>query len=153
MKMFYWFVALLICASATDAQEIGEVSTVELTGGTATVALDFTEKDYELILFPLVTGEEDTARTFSYTVSGTNVSAKPAFRRLPASTGHDGSGRIKAILREEERVLAERIRKRGGWRPSMGKVAQPEQIGSQRTFTYSNFVNSGEDHTVQATLV
>jgi hypothetical protein len=154
MRKFSWFVAaFLIGRGVVAAQGTGEVTTVDLVGGKATVTLDFSARDYELILLPLVTTEEDTARTFSYTVSGSAVTSKPAIRSMNLQTDSVGAGRIKDLLRERERILAERLSARGGWHPAAKKIVEPAQIGSARSFSYSGFLSTSEDQTVQATLV
>ena len=60
-----------------DAQQTGDVTQVDLVGGAATLMLDFSDQDYELILYSTITDVEDTTRRFNYTVSGPSVPAKP----------------------------------------------------------------------------
>ncbi len=135
------------------AQSTNDISTIDLAGGSTTFALDFSDHDYELILYSTVTAATDTAQRFTYSVSSNTVSSRPlAYRRegLPDPTDRD---RLEAHLRREEQELAARLRAQGGWRPSLYKAARPAQIGSTRSFAFSSYGGVMSDQTVQATLV
>ncbi len=144
-------VAILCFTGPAIAQNIGDVTPVVLTGGGATLTLDFSDRDYELILYSTVTSAEDTTVTFSYTVSGAAVSARPLVLRRPVPAEVTDRDRLEALLREQERNLADRLRREGGWHPPLHKAVQPAQ--TSRTFTFGAFGGVSSDRTVQATLV
>jgi hypothetical protein len=135
------------------AQVPGQVIPIDLVNGEASLFLDFSQLDYELVLFPTVQGESDTSRSFSYTVSGTSVLAKSTIPRAWKAEIRNTRASLEAILRQEESRLAARLRTRGGWLPpsAASKTSQPEQ--NTRTFTFNRFGNVTSDRTVRSTLV
>lgn len=135
------------------SQEVGKVSGLEFNGGLSSVILDFSNLDYELILFPVVLDEEDTARTFSYTVSGSSALLKPATRKMPVVSTQRDRNYIKGLLRKEEQMFSERFGAQGNWRPPITKMSESEKIGSVRNFTYAGFKDGKKDTTIQANLV
>ena len=141
----------LYWAGSAGAQAIGEVTDIQLLGGTATITLDLSVNDYELILYPTIQDEPDTARTFSYTVSSTTPSSKIALTRMPSPVGVTDRDRLESVLRRRERELADRL---DGQKPSprpASKIAA--QVGDVRTFTFSAFGDVTEDRSVETTLV
>ena len=151
MKWHTWAgIGLLTLVSTATAQNIGDVTPIDLPGGGATLTLDFAERDYELILYSTVTDEPDSSRTFGYTVSSPSTS--PLVHRSPWPAPSTERDRLEALLRQRERALAARLREAGGWRPPLHKAVQPLQ-GSTRTFTFPAFGGVTADQTVEATLV
>jgi hypothetical protein len=137
--------------SSLYGQLPGEVTPISLVGGNASLFLDFSQLDYELVLYPTVQGEKDSSRTFSYTVSGASVLSKPAVGRLQKPKEFSERAMFETRLRREEAILASQIRKRGGWSSPARKTAQPEQ--NSRSFTFSQFGGVNSDRTVRSSLV
>ena len=150
-----WWVAAWAVALVADAtaQITGEVRPIDLVDGAATLVLDFTGHDYELILYSEAEAGEDTARTYSYTVSGAATAGKLAVRNHQGRSRVSGRDRLESLLRRQERILADEIRREGGWSRAIRKVARPNQIGDERTFVFPAFGQVEEDATVTATLV
>lgn len=147
---FTWLLAATLLAfppSATQGQDVGEPTSITLSSGSGTLSLDFTDRDYQLILYSALRNESDSSRTYDFTVSSA-VNAKPAVR-LADNSGEAGSD-LKSVLRAREQRLAERIRRDGI--PPATKRAVDFQVGSTRTFTFSEFGNVSTQ-TVTATLV
>ena len=143
--------SLLLFTGVAVAQPAGEPITVNLTSGTATLTLDFTGQEYELVLYSTATDEPDTSRTFSYTLSGAPTAARPVPLRRSQNIAVSDRDRFETLLRREERELAKRLRQTGGWQPSLSKAAQPDQ--ATRSFTFSKFGGVTSDRTVEATQV
>jgi len=146
------FVVLLVTllAGSAFAQTTGEVQQLSLVGGSASITLDFTQQDYELILYSAVTDPADTSSAYSFTVSGPNVAAKPIVLKAPSSGPATDRERLEEVLRARERDLARRIRE-AGWKPS---ATRPQPLQAQnRSFVFEEFGNVTSDQTVNAALV
>ncbi|MSS70316.1 MAG: choice-of-anchor D domain-containing protein [Candidatus Latescibacteria bacterium] len=128
---------------------IGEVFSTTVPGR-ADLTLDFTDRDYELILYALKT-TSDTTKTFSFRVSPP-AAAKVAFTRALKGMAPDGRDRAEAELRAEERRLAGILR-RNPRVPSKPVVTQAPAVGSSRTFAFRKFGGVKQDVTVTARLV
>ncbi|MBT5833139.1 MAG: hypothetical protein HOH77_23360, partial [Candidatus Latescibacteria bacterium] len=124
---------LLTGTLSLQAQTIGAPTPITLSGGIETLNLDFTNNDYELILYSGQTNAVDTTVTYSYTVSsGSTLGfSSPSPHILP--TSH--RDHFEHILREKERELAKRIQQTG-WAPAAPKISQLLQLGSTRTFAF-----------------
>ena len=141
----------LLLHQPLSGQSPGQVTPINLIGGNATLDLDFSQLDYELVLYPTVQGETDSSRTFAYTISGTSVLSKPAIARNQVQVPLSARTILEAELRNEEAILAGRIKKRGGWNGPAPKIVTPEQ--TTRSFTFSRQRNITSDRTVRSTLV
>ncbi len=123
------------------AQEIGEPFAVDLSGTETTLTLDFSEHDYELILYSFNAGES-LDRTFDFTVSSDFASSAPVV--FPHSDAKSAAAanrdRLEFELRRQERVLARRLQQAGGYRPPAPKVV-PQEISSIRPFVFPTFGN------------
>ena len=149
-----WHIRALIAwfslTGAATAQDVGQITPVTLSGGSASQVLDFSERDYELIFFSTITNDPDASRSFSYTVS-TAGAGKPLALGAAGPAAPSDRNRLDAHLRQKERELAARLRQAGGWTPPRRKAALPLQ--TTRTFTFEKYGNVTSDKTVQATLI
>lgn len=127
----------------------GEVFSTAVAGQ-ATLTLDFTDRDYELILYALK-ATEDTTKTFRFTVSPP-AAAKAVFARALIELPPGDRDRAEMALRAEERRLADILR-RNPWTPSKPAVTQAPAVGSQRQFAFRKFGGVKQDVTVTARLV
>ncbi len=123
------------------AQGIGKPFAVDLSGTETTLTLDFSEHDYELILYSFNAGES-LDRTFDFTVSSDFASSAPVVSphsdaKSAAAANRD---RLEFELRRQERVLARRLQQAGGYRPPAPKVV-PQEISSIRPFVFPAFGN------------
>lgn len=149
MRFYAWIILLFIAASPLYSQTTGTPTAVGLAGGSGTLNLDFTNNDYALILYSAQTDASDTTLTYNYTVStGTALSfSSPTSHRIHA-TQRD---HFEQLLRQKEQQFAKQVQMHG-WTPAT-KTAQPQQIGSTRSFTFGKFGGVTTDRTVTATLV
>ena len=151
MKWHIWApIAWFSLSGAAMAQDVGQITPVTLSGGSASQILDFSDRDYELILYSTVTNEPDASRSFSYTVSTTGAGKPLALGAAKPAVPSDRN-RLDAYLRQKERELATRLKQAGGWTPSRRKAAFPLQ--SPRTFMFEKYGKVTSDQTVQATLI
>ena len=146
------FALLFVLSQPLLAQEIGTPSAVNLSGTSTTLTLDFSDRDYELILYSLKTDETDTARTYTYSLSGAFSAAKPIVLPRANSAPTTDRDRLESQLRQREKNLAHRLQQSGGYRPSAQKAVL-QQIGSTRSFAFDAFGKVTSDRTVSATLV
>ena len=148
-RLYTTFLCFLALYLPLHAQTTGTPTPVTLSGGTTSLSLDFTNNDYELILYSGQTDATDTTRTYSYTVStGTTLSFSTPPTSPLITTRHN---HFEYLLRQKEKAFAQHIRTHG-WTPST-KIATAQQIGSTRTFTFEKFGGVTSDQTVTATLV
>ena len=150
------FALLLTLSQPLLAQEIGEPFAVDLSGTETTLTLDFSEHDYELILYSLNTTEppdQNFNRNFPFTVSGAFAASRPAVPADPNETSAalTDRDRLEFELRRQEQELARRLQQAGGYRSPAPKVVQQE-IGSTRPFVFPTFGNVTRD-TITAALV
>jgi hypothetical protein len=129
------------------AQSLGVPSQVSLPSGSGTLTLDFTNNDYQLILYSGLRDESDSTHTYLYTVTGA-FSSKPTVT-LPTSSG-PATTSPKEALRREEAELAKRFLQTG--KPDFARKAASFQIGSTRSFAFDEFGDVSAQ-TVTATLV
>ncbi|OGG49194.1 MAG: hypothetical protein A3F84_07520 [Candidatus Handelsmanbacteria bacterium RIFCSPLOWO2_12_FULL_64_10] len=145
----------LIAFSPAHAQtvpstlRVGDVFSTAVAGR-ADLTLDFTDRDYELILYALK-ATEDTTKTFRFTVSPP-AAAKAAFARALAGLPPSDRDRAEMALRAEERRIAEILRQ-NPYAPSKPAVTQAPAVGSQRQFAFRKFGGVQQDATVTARLV
>ncbi|MDP6038575.1 MAG: hypothetical protein QGG64_08500, partial [Candidatus Latescibacteria bacterium] len=151
-QLVFFFAFLFVFTQPLLAQNIGTPSAVNLSGTTTTLTLDFSDHDYELILYSLKTNESDTARTFNFSISGAFAASKPIALPTTAISPPSDRNRLEYQLRNQEKALARQIRQTGGYRPSATKIA-PQQVGNTRTFVFNSFGNVTTNRTVTATLV
>jgi len=137
----------LICLPLS-AQETGVPTKVILQNGQATLSLDFSQRDYQLILYSAVRDEQDSTRTYTFTVGGAFPAAKPVVRL--ANPEESETNHNKSILRKREAELARRIR-RSGYTPWVTKQAVALLVGSVRSFQFDDFGDVSQQ-TVTATL-
>ena len=150
------FALLWTLSQPVLAQEIGEPFAVDLSGTETTLTLDFSEHDYELILYSFNTTEppdQKFNRVFSFTVTGAFAGSRPA---VPADPNEKSAvptdrERLEFELRKREQALARRLQQAGGYRPPAPKVVRQE-IGSTRRFVFPTFGNVTRD-TITAALV
>ncbi len=127
----------------------GEVFSTPVVGS-AELVVDFSGRDYELILYALKT-EEDTSKTFAFSVTPPGA-AKIAFSRAFVPLSADGRDQAEWKLRVEEQRIAEMLRMNPLTAPKPS-AAQLPSIGSQRQFVFGKFGGVEKDVTVTATLV
>ena len=137
--------------SIAGAQTIGEVSTTPLAGGQATLTLDFTSVDYELILYASNFTEADTSRSYDYEISGTAASKVIPLKTTQAEEQLSPHDQLARLLRAEERALSAIPVELRSTRP-FRKQATPA-MGSTRTFTFAELGNVASDRMITATLV
>ena len=150
MRLKLLAVQILILASFHTllSQETGVPTEVLLQSGQTTLSLDFSEQDYQLILYSAVRDEQDSTRTYSFTVGGAFPASKPSvFLQNPEEST---TNYAKSILRREEAELA---RQHQG-RPLQfaEKRATPFQIGDTRSFAFEE-IGDVSTQNVTATLV
>jgi len=138
---------LFASPSTVFTQEIGVPTPVSLPSGSGILTLDFSDRDYQLILYSARQDEPDTSNTYQFTVSAPLL-AKPAVHLPPGHTTHDEAG-FKTVLREEERALTEHLNRHG--KPSRAKQAIAFQVGATRTFVFEGSGNVSTQ-TITATL-
>ena len=148
------FALLLTLSQPLLAQEIGEPFAVDLSGTETTLTLDFSEHDYELILYSFNTTEppdQNFNRVFSFTVTGAFAGSKSIVSQALEPMVPAGRERLEFELRKREQALARRLQQAGGYRPSAPKVVRQE-IGSTRRFVFPTHGNVTRD-TITAALV
>jgi hypothetical protein len=134
IKTIPWMRTLFFAAYTPvqgQVRDVGKVFSVAFTRATATLVLDFTDREYELILYSAVTGESDTNRTFSFSISKSGISSKTAAMtpvRFPKSKN----------LRPTSR------------RPSARPSGQTPPLNSSRTFVFNAFGKVQTDQTIRA---
>jgi len=146
--IFFWL--LFIHTMPLQAQTVGSPIAATLSNGSGTLNLDFTNNDYELILYSGQTNASDTTRTYNYTVSAGSSSAlsTPTIFSAKASP----RDHFEQVLRQKEQDFAQRIQQTD-WVPPLQKIVQPQQVGSTRSFTFGKFGGVTTNQTVTATLV
>ncbi len=143
-------ILLFVHAFPLQAQTVGTPTTVTLSNGSGSLSLDFTNNDYELMLYSGQTNATDTTRTYNYTVSTGVASAllNPSiFSSQTSPRDH-----FEHLLRQKEQDFAKRIQQTG-WVPPRQKIVQSQQLGSTRSFTFGKFGGVTSNQTVTATLV
>ena len=149
---------LLVGFQPLAAQEIGVPVTVDIPETSRTLALDFSNCDYELVLFSTQTDAESSGRgllyPFGYSVTVDFGASSPLTDRSPeasppASLPERAS--LESVLRARENELATRLQESGGYRTHAAK-AVPQKIGSTRQFVYPSFDNVPKT-TITASLV
>lgn len=151
MTRLITLLCLLLSGTITlHAQTVGTPTPLSLSGGLETLSLDFTNNDYELILYAGQTDAADTTVTYAYTVSsGSTLGfSTPPPHILPVSH----RDHFEHVLRQKERAFAKRIQQTG-WVPAAPKISQHQQVGGTRTFTFGKFGGVTTDQTVTATLI
>ena len=137
--------------SIAGAQTIGEVSTTPLAGGQATLTLDFTSVDYELILYASNFTEADTSRSYDYEILGSTASKVIPLQSkqdIGALTPHD---QLARLLRAEERARsAIPVKDR---RARSARKQADSAIGSTRSFVFEELGDVTSDRSITATLV
>ena len=143
------------------SQEIGEPFMVDLAEGSTTVTLDFSDRDYQLILYSTRTDAEPgpwgLRSPFGFSVTAAFGNSQPviAHHRVekPSASVPNGFS-LKSKLREQERVLARRLQASGGYGPFAAK-AVPQEIGNTRKFVFPGYACEiiDEDTTITAVLV
>ena len=108
MKISWMLVFLFALSGSAFGQSVGEVNTVDLSGGITDLVVDFSEREYELILYSNVTDEPDSTRTYDFTVSNTSVSSSGLTFASPSD--HSNRNPLEAVLRLRERELARRVK-------------------------------------------
>ena len=152
--LIYFFALFSIVAQPLFAQETGVPFAVDISSNPATLTLDLSNRDYELILYSFKTDETDYHRTFNFVVTAAYGASKPAVlypdqhARRAVSTARD---RLEFQLRQADCAIARRLQQTGGYRPVAAKAVQ-QQIGSTRQYVFS-FGDAEEDTTITATLV
>jgi hypothetical protein len=140
-------------SSATATDPVGQVTPVDLSTGRASITLDFTEREYELILYTGATGTVDTSRSFSYQVQMGNAASKLDASASSTGAEVDDRGRLEAGLRLREQELAAMLKASGGWQPPLRRPSAPQQAAASRTFIFEQYGNVTSDRSVSATLV
>ncbi len=145
---------LLTFVHPLSAQRIGEPQPVHLIGTSTPLTLEFSDRDYLMILYSLysdVPPDLKESPEYGFSVfspsngAGSTGIPGPVARVSPLSIGG-----LEAQLRRQEQELARRVRETGGYRPPATKVA-PQQV-SARQFAFPAFGNV-PDTTVTAVLV
>ena len=151
-------VSLLVCFQPLGAQEIGEPIPVEIVETSTTLTLDFSNCDYELILYSIDTHLEDQSyglcNPLGYSVTAAFGDSNPVLDGDPDAGPQaplPDRVSLESILRAQERKLASHLQVSGGYRPHAAK-AVPQQIGSTRQFAFPAIGNEAET-TVTATLL
>ena len=148
-----WIASAILFTNSALGQKIGQVTVLDLEEGQATLRLDFSDRDYELILYSTATETEDSNLTFRYSVSGPATSVNNQGTQNTNSIALTDRNRLENSLREEEKQLAtskkhkdaqSTIVRRSTSQPS------PEQL---RTFAFNAFGEIMENQTVEAILV
>ncbi len=150
----YSFLLLLTCFQPVFAQRIGEPYPVKLLGTSSPLTLEFSDRDYMLVLYSLNTdGPPDLENNPEYDFSVFSVSTGAnavTVHNSGVGTATPAGGGLEAQLRRQEQELARRVRQTGGYRPSATKVA-PHLVGARR-FVFPAFGNVA-DTTVTAVLL
>ena len=144
----------LIFLQPVFAQKIGEPQAVKLLGTSTPLTLEFSDRDYMLIVYSLNADEPPDLKDnpeYGFAVFSVSSGANSATVRSPGASlaAHSGGG-LEAQLRRQEQELARRVRQTGGYRPSATKVA-PHLVGARR-FVFPAFGNVA-DTTVTAVLL
>ncbi len=150
----FFFITLLFASLSgpSVAQTIGDVSTTPLNGGQATLSLDFSGADYELILYARNFEEADTSRSYDYEILGTASSKVIPLRARGVEAPLTPHDRLARLLRAEERAFAATI-------PIADRYARPVRkqtipaIGSSRSFIFTELLDVTSDRSITATLV
>jgi hypothetical protein len=137
-------------SSTAGAQTTGEVSSTSLTGGQATLTLDFSSVDYELILYAGNFAEADTSRSYDYEILGMAANKVIPLTTRQVAAAPSPHDQLARLLRAEEQALSA-IPAELRTRP-VQKQATPA-IGSSRSFTFTELGNVTSDRTITATLV
>ena len=138
------------------AQEIGNPVMVDLAESSKTLTLDFTDRDYVLILYSLDTDSPagvEASREYKFSVSRASAGANSIVIHnpgagVPASQAVD---RLDLQLRRQEGELARRVQQSGGYRQSLTKIA-PQKTGTTRRIVFPSHGNVAET-TITAVLV
>ena len=155
----FTFLLLLICFQPLTAQEIGVPVPVEIAETSTTLTLDFSNCDYELILYSIDTHLENQCVG---TVQSVRLLRDRRLRRFESRFGWQPRGQsasapfqtksdLESMLRAQERELASRLQESGGYRTHAAKIV-PQQIGSTRQFVFPSFGDVSKT-TVTASLV
>lgn len=142
----------IFCSFPAFGQSIGEVTSIDFAGGRAALTLDFTVRDYELILYSTVTEGGDT-NVFRYKVSGKLAAGDAEGIQSQAHAVVADRDRLESVLREEERELAARRMRQDRRSPTVRKAKRQISPMTFRTFAFNAFGELKEDQTVEATLV
>ena len=150
----YSFLLLLTCFQPVFAQRIGEPYPVKLLGTSSPLTLEFSDRDYMLIVYSLNADEPPDLKDnpeYGFAVFSVSSGANSATVRNPGASlaAHSGGG-LEIQLRRQEQDLARRVQQTGGYRPAAAKVA-PHLVGARR-FVFPAFGNVA-DTTVTAVLL
>ncbi len=150
----YSFLLLLTCFQPVFAQRIGEPYPVKLLGTSTPLTLEFSDRDYMLIVYSLNADEPPDLKDnpeYSFSVFRHSTGANSVTVRNPrASLAAPAGGGPEDQLRRREQDLARRVQQTGGYRPAAAKVA-PHLVGARR-FVFPAFGNVA-DTTVTAVLL
>ncbi len=134
---------LLTFVQPLPAQRIGEPQPVRLLGASTPLTLEFSDRDYLLVLYSLNTDvPPDLKDSPEYGFSVFSVSPGAGSVRFPEPGGTPiarSGGGPQAQLRRREQELARRVRQTGGYRPPANRVA-PHQA-SVRRFVFPGLGN------------
>ena len=136
---------LLFCSNPLLAQKIGEPSKVDLAEGSTTVTLDFSDHDYELILYSTQTDVETSGfgigHPFGFSVTAAYGDSDPVIAHNPGArrpTAVPDDVGVDFMLRKQERELARHLQQSGGYHPPTAKIVS-QQIGSTRDFVFPGY--------------
>ena len=129
------FLLLVFSFRPVFAQKIGEPQSVRLLGTSTPLTLEFTDRDYMLVLYSLNTEAPPDLKEnpeYGFSVFSIPGDANAVGVRAPGArlSSYSGGG-LEAQLRRQEQELARRVRQSGGYRPPATKVA-PHQVGVRR---------------------
>lgn len=145
---------LLSFVQPLSAQRIGEPESVDLIGSTTPLTLEFSDRDYLLILYSLETDvPPDLEDSPEYAFSVFSVATGAGSARFPDPGGTPiarSGGGPDDLLRRQEHDLARRVRQTGGYRPPAAKVS-PHAISTRR-FVFPALGNV-TDTTITAALM
>ena len=131
----YSFLLLLTCFQPVFAQKIGEPVDVNLLGTSTPLTLEFSDRDYMLIVYSLNADEPPDLKDnpeYGFSVFSVSSGANSATVRNPgASLAAHSGGRLEIQLRRQEQDLARRVQQTGGYRAMAAKVA-PHLVGAKR---------------------
>ena len=121
----YSFLLLLTCFQPVFAQRIGEPYPVKLLGTSSPLTLEFSDRDYMLIVYSLNADEPPDLKDnpeYGFAVFSVSSGANSETVRNPGASlaAHSGGG-LEIQLRRQEQDLARRVQQTGGYRPAAAK--------------------------------
>ena len=136
---------LLVCVQPLSAHVIGEPIRVNLAEASTTVTLDFSDHDYELILYSTQTDVETSGfgigHPFGFSVTAAYGDSDPVIAHNPGArrpTAVPDDVGVDFMLRKQERELARHLQQSGGYHPPTAKIVS-QQIGSTRDFVFPGY--------------